>query len=143
MVKISKIFYFIAKSSSVQMYIKQAVCFSKTNWWKVNDWKPVQRCQEKGKTKEAKEESDSFVLTEWLWTNCHTIKIKIKKTTPCTTWVLPMLLSSTLNKPWLHWSKLSKTVRKNWNSVKNYWIIDKNYDVGGIILKKLQLFRGF
>ena len=23
------------------------VCYSKTNWWKVNKWKPVQMCQEK------------------------------------------------------------------------------------------------
>ena len=36
-----------------------------------------------GKTKEAKEKQDSFVLIERLWTNCHAIKIKIKRTTSC------------------------------------------------------------
>ena len=33
-----------------------------------------------GKTKEAKEKSDYFVLAEKLWTNCHAIKIQIKRT---------------------------------------------------------------
>ena len=36
-----------------------------------------------GKTKEAKEKQDSFVLIERLQTNCHPIKIKIKRTTSC------------------------------------------------------------
>ena len=35
------------------------------------------------KTKEAKEKPDSFVLIERLRTNCHAIKIKIKRTTSC------------------------------------------------------------
>ena len=30
-------FDFIAKSSSIQMYIKKVVCYSKTNWWKANE----------------------------------------------------------------------------------------------------------
>ena len=36
-----------------------------------------------GKTKEAKEKPDFFVLIQRLRTNCHTIKIKIKRTIPC------------------------------------------------------------
>ena len=76
--KVSEIFDFIANSSSVQMYVKQAVCYIKTTWWNVNEWKPGQR-----ETKEAKEKPDSFVLTERIWTNCHAVKIKIKRTTSC------------------------------------------------------------
>ena len=34
-----------------------------------------------GKTKEAKEKLDSFVLIERFWTNCHLMKTKIKRTT--------------------------------------------------------------
>ena len=37
------------------MYIKQAVCYSKMNWWKVNEWKPVQSCQEKQKKPKKKQ----------------------------------------------------------------------------------------
>ena len=36
-----------------------------------------------GKTKEAEGKPDSFVLIERLRTNCHAIKIKIKRTTSC------------------------------------------------------------
>ena len=36
-----------------------------------------------GKPKEAKEKPNSFVLSERLQTNCHAIKIKIKRTTSC------------------------------------------------------------
>ena len=36
-----------------------------------------------GKSKETKEKPDSFVLIERLRTNCHAIKIKIKRTTSC------------------------------------------------------------
>ena len=36
-----------------------------------------------GKTKEVREKPDSFVLIERLRTNCHTIKIKIKRATSC------------------------------------------------------------
>ena len=76
--KISKIFDLIAKSSSVQMYVKQAVCYSKTNWWNVNKWKPIHRCQEK--QKKPKKNQLLLSLTE-LWTNCHVIKIQIERTT--------------------------------------------------------------
>ena len=44
----------------------------------------VETCSKvSGKTKEAKEKPDSFVLIERLRTNCHAIKIKIKRTTSC------------------------------------------------------------
>ena len=46
----------------------------------MGSWKPVQSCQKK---KKKKEKPDSFVLTERPWTNCHAIKIKIKRTTSC------------------------------------------------------------
>ena len=36
-----------------------------------------------GKTKEAEGKPDSFVLIERLRTNCHAIKIKIKRTISC------------------------------------------------------------
>ena len=40
------------------MYIKQTVCYSKTNWWKVNEWKSVQRCQEKQKKAKKKQQTN-------------------------------------------------------------------------------------
>ena len=72
-------FDFMTKSSSAKMYIKQAVCYSKTNWWKVDNWKPVLA----GKTTEAKEKPGFFVLIERPWTNFHAVKAIIKRTTSC------------------------------------------------------------
>ena len=45
------------------MYIKQAVCYCNTNLWKVNEWKPVQSCQEK-KEKSKKNQIISTLLKD-------------------------------------------------------------------------------
>ena len=67
--KINKIFDFIAKSSSVQLYIKQAVCYRKTNWWKVEKLKSkeqhVQTCQSK-QDKQQKGSSLCFYCQSWI-----------------------------------------------------------------------------
>ena len=48
--------------------LEQAVHYNKTNWWKVNKWQTVQRCQEKQK-KVKKKKTDSFAVTENLEQN--------------------------------------------------------------------------
>lgn len=101
-----------------------------------------------GKTKEAKEKPRFFYPHWKRWTNCHAIKIKIKRTTSCSnlsakareiakrTACCVFIVNP--EQAMVLLSKLSKAIKNNQNDVKNYL-----YDVGEITLKQLQLFGGF
>ena len=67
------------KLSSIQMYIKQAACTVR----RIDEKLTSEKLKVVRKNKKNKEKPDFFDLTERPWTNCHALRIKIKRTTSC------------------------------------------------------------